>query len=844
MGGALSSSNGSSGLPSSSQRAPDTDAVHLSSSPSPLSQPQNQQASRKRRLPPCSTELIDIREENARGTEVDQKATEQFADHKSSSQIDAKKVSSIDATPDGETYRYKVQAGELYWAMRKDITKFIAKLPEPLPAHSGLQKMVKKDHFFICFPNAKCAEKGVNLLTGRVFRKQALEVERVARQPFKRQRVSTLVKKAPINDETNVLRDNDNDGDKDGEGNGEAGQDRQKSDLSPMAYPSGADVTAQWRDVPYDKQVQRKRAKIISVLRDVTRHLRRELKHIDRLPWLSALVFSRPEQDKRQPLCCPLVAVLAADDQIGVRDYYRNKNEFTIGRPPCADDVNEESAGSNAQTSEDAVIGFTLGLMRRGQFCVGAVDESCKTTSKLAIEVARALTPVVRASGLPPYDRFSHVGYWRQLTIRESSCSGQALVTVAVNPKYFETERTAESDSCLADSQCREAVVSALKALFRTRHEHAVREDDDAVGITWQPCADISSVPPDTPTQHLYGLKAIHETLQPIDSSLIPQPKANNTASSALSSSTVATKDGEAGAVDTATPSNDVPISAIPTTALSSSQGSKLKFRIQPGSFFQVNSRMADVLYGLVADCASLTEETTILDVCCGTGTIGISLARRVRDVLGIEISKVAVIDAEHNAKLNSVDNARFIVGKVEEKIHEAVRLVVSQNRGKQRPCVVVLDPPRAGVPNSVIAAIRGMPQVTRVVYVACEPKNFFRNALGFCRPTSKAFRLEPFQPVFAYGVDLFPHTPHVEMVVVLDRILDYEPVPKFVRKEGDEAQQEAGDKVTKDDDGAQKMDCSNETKETVSVDSGVPKLATDASEEQDVEQGKKDGLS
>lgn len=831
MGGALSTSNGSAGPPSSSQRAPDTDATHPSSSPSPLSLFQNQQASRKRRLPPSSTELTDVREGNDRGTEVGQNAIEQFAANKSPSQVDVSKVSSIDATPDGETYRYKVQAGELYWAMRKDITKFIAKLPEPLPAHSGLQKMVKKDHFFICFPNAKCAEKGVSLLTGRVFRKQTLEVERVARQPFKRQRVSTLFKKAPINDETYVLRDDGNFDDNDGEGNGEAGQDRQKSDLSPMVYPSGADVTAQWRDVPYDKQVQRKRAKLITVLRDVTRHLRRELKHIDRLPWLSTLMFSRPEQDKRQPLCCPLVAVLAADDQIGVRDYYRNKNEFTIGRPPCVDDVNEKSAGSSAQTSEDSVIGFTVGLMHRGQFYVGAVDESCKTTSKLAIEVAHALTPVVRASGLPPYDRFSHVGYWRQLTIRESSCSGQALVTVAVNPKYFETKRTAEPDSCLSDRQCQEAVVSALKALFRTRHEHTVREDDDAVGIFWQSCADISSVPPDAPTQHLYGLKAIHETLQPIGSSLIPQAKVNRTASSALSSSTVANKDCEAVAVNAVTPSNDVPISVIPTTD-PSSQGPKLKFRIQPGSFFQVNSRMADVLYGLIADCASLKEEMTILDVCCGTGTIGISLARRVQDVVGIEINKIAVIDADYNSKLNSVDNAQFIVGKVEEKIHEAVKLVVSKNRGKQRPCVVVLDPPRAGVPNSVIAAIRGMPQVTRVIYVACEPKNFFRNALGFCRPTSKAFRLEPFQPIFAYGVDLFPHTPHVEMVVVLDRILDFQPVPKFVRKEDDEAKQEAGDKVTKDDDDAQKMDCSNETKKKAIVDSGVPKLATDASEE------------
>lgn len=189
-----------------------------------------------------------------------------------------------------------------------------------------------------------------------------------------------------------------------------------------------------------------------------------------------------------------------------------------------------------------------------------------------------------------------------------------------------------------------------------------------------------------------------------------------------------------------------------------------LTFRIQPTAFFQVNTLMAEKLYDLIGQLADVDKETVVLDLCCGTGTIGLSLAKRVHSVIGIELNASAVADAEFNAKLNNITNATFIAGKVEQHIQATVKKL------SDRPCVVILDPPRAGVHSDVIAAIRSVKAVKRIVYVSCEPNNFWQNARALCRPTSKQYKLDPFKPIEAYGVDLFPHTDHAELVILLQR--------------------------------------------------------------------------
>eukprot|EP00967_Tisochrysis_lutea_P062052 scaffold79579_cov28-Tisochrysis_lutea.AAC.4 len=119
------------------------------------------------------------------------------------------------------------------------------------------------------------------------------------------------------------------------------------------------------------------------------------------------------------------------------------------------------------------------------------------------------------------------------------------------------------------------------------------------------------------------------------------------------------------------------------------------------------------------------------------------------------------------NAKLNGIDNAMFISSKAELATRNVLEQLTVDER---RSLVAVVDPPRAGLHNDVIKALRSCLPLKRIIYISCHAPAFVRNAIGFCRPTSKAFEGEPFIPVHAYPMDMFPDTEHCELVVVLER--------------------------------------------------------------------------
>ncbi|XP_037536527.1 tRNA (uracil-5-)-methyltransferase homolog A [Nematolebias whitei] len=193
-----------------------------------------------------------------------------------------------------------------------------------------------------------------------------------------------------------------------------------------------------------------------------------------------------------------------------------------------------------------------------------------------------------------------------------------------------------------------------------------------------------------------------------------------------------------------------------------------LKFRISPHSFFQVNTGAAEVLYSAVGEWAQLDQDSTVLDVCCGTGTIGISLAKRVKKVIGIELCQEAVEDARVNAKLNGLSNVEFHCGKAEDVFPNILNAVVSPN------VTAIVDPPRAGLHSKVILAIRRAEHLKRLVYVACNAKAAMANFIDLCRAPSNRVHGAPFRPVRALAVDLFPQTMHVEMLLLLERV-DYD---------------------------------------------------------------------
>ncbi len=179
-----------------------------------------------------------------------------------------------------------------------------------------------------------------------------------------------------------------------------------------------------------------------------------------------------------------------------------------------------------------------------------------------------------------------------------------------------------------------------------------------------------------------------------------------------------------------------------------------LRLRISPQAFFQTNTEMAERLYGLAIDYAGLTGFERVYDLYCGIGTIALSLAPRVAEVWGLELIEEAIADAIAGARANEVDNARFFAGDV----RLALRELVAQ---AGRPDVVVVDPPRAGLSQKVVRRIiEASP--ARIVYVSCNPTTLAPNAAQLVEAGYRLRRVRP--------VDMFPQTPHIECVALLER--------------------------------------------------------------------------
>lgn len=178
-------------------------------------------------------------------------------------------------------------------------------------------------------------------------------------------------------------------------------------------------------------------------------------------------------------------------------------------------------------------------------------------------------------------------------------------------------------------------------------------------------------------------------------------------------------------------------------------------FRLSPRSFYQVNTPQAEVLYSLAADRAGLTGEEILLDLYCGTGTIGLTMADRCRHLYGVEILPEAVEDARRNAAANGVENATFVCGDAADAAARLKADGVSAD-------VILVDPPRKGLSEQLIATIDAFgPE--RVVYISCDPATLARDCGRFAEHGWHI--AAPAQPV-----DLFPRTAHVETVVLLEK--------------------------------------------------------------------------
>jgi 23S rRNA (uracil1939-C5)-methyltransferase len=180
-----------------------------------------------------------------------------------------------------------------------------------------------------------------------------------------------------------------------------------------------------------------------------------------------------------------------------------------------------------------------------------------------------------------------------------------------------------------------------------------------------------------------------------------------------------------------------------------------LRFRVRPNAFLQTNTEMAEQLYAIAREFAGLTGNETVYDLYCGIGTIGLSMAKNAMTVWGIEISEESVACAIENQELNAIGNTAFFAGNVGEVLADL------RTRAGD-PDVVVVDPPRAGLAGKALKRL-GEIAAPRIVYVSCNPTTL----AGDLKRLSEDYG---YRLVRARPVDMFPHTPHVECVALLER--------------------------------------------------------------------------
>ncbi|CAF2165262.1 unnamed protein product [Brassica napus] len=583
---------------------------------------------------------------------------------------------------------------------------------------------------FLTFENAEQLKNGVEILEGKNVNNKSLKIADVLPRTF----------------------------DKNGAKNPAAKLKSAREAVTPLA------------DLSYADQLEQKKASIAQMLKKLTRNARKACPNGKSLPeWVL-------QSREIGGLSCKLEGIIESPLVNG----YRNKCEFSTGY----------------SVEGKLTVGFMLGNFSAG---VTAVEEAvnCPNISKLACRYASIFQSFLEKSRLPVWNRFKSCGFWRQLTVREGSKPGVVSSDEDADSRIAEVMLMVQV--CSTDTD--EAEVATEFEEMAKAFAEGARASSPPLPLTVLVVQDhvgISNVaPPDCPLR------------------LLPIPVSDNGTHQDQSTNVL-------------------------TEARIHDHINNLRFSISPTAFFQVNTCAAEKLYSLAGDWADLGPDTLLFDVCCGTGTIGLTLAHRVGMVIGIEMNASAVSDAERNAKINGISNCKFICSKAEDVMSSLLTeyLDVSETEEAKPPSddldkqnssaeeisnsevqnneqkdsssepersakpqfknvVAIVDPPRPGLHPDVIKALRTHPRLKTLVYISCNPETLVANAIELCTPSfektgqeNKGYRRqsrmgtaalarhrakkmpasEPFKPVKAMAVDLFPHTDHCEMVMLLNR--------------------------------------------------------------------------
>ncbi|KAM0932208.1 putative tRNA (uracil(54)-C(5))-methyltransferase transcription factor C3H family [Dioscorea sansibarensis] len=286
---------------------------------------------------------------------------------------------------------------------------------------------------------------------------------------------------------------------------------------------------------------------------------------------------------------------------------YRNKCEFSVGY---------SSQGKRT-------VGFMLGNFREG---ITAVEEpiNCPNVSEISCKFASIFQEFLESSVLPVWNRIENHGFWRQFTVREGRRPSQVAVADSVDNQIAEVMLIVQFCSSDVDEMIMQ---SELKRMVQVLVRGAATSSP-ALPLTTVVVQDhkgISNVAPADCPMFVLPLVEVEEH------SFLEKVHA--------------------------------------TEARINDYVNNLRFCLSPTAFFQVNTLAAEKLYSLAGDWADLNSDTLLFDICCGTGTIGLTLAHRVGMVVGIEMNSSAVSDANRNAEINGITNCRFVCGKAEDVI-------------------------------------------------------------------------------------------------------------------------------------------------------------------------------
>jgi len=396
---------------------------------------------------------------------------------------------------------------------------------------------------------------------------------------------------------------------------------------------------------------------------------------------------------------------------------YRNKVEFTFG-----------------YTAKESSKIPTVGYLSSGWAGGVSRPHDLQNTPSEACGIADIFHAFLQECPLTPYVPQTHTGTWRVVTIRISRRTNQCMVLIQHASPPDSSSQVFESESVRLIEMLTSQPIPIPQDVFPRKQvqdstndeteqpslENDVMKEMYVTSVYFQQYDGLSTPHPGHPVQHRHGAKVIEEKL------------------------------------------------------------GKCIFQISPGAFFQVNTAGAEILFQLVllelrntgtaVQNNHVTDDMLLFDVCCGTGTIGLTCMKEglVGHLVGVDISEPAIEDAKINAAKNGFEESttRFVASRAETVLAHEIQ------RAHGRRILAVVDPAREGLHNDVLRTLRMNEQIQRLVYVSCNPTgSLVRDAAMLCAHPTKRYPGLPFKVTCAQPVDMFPLTHHCEMIMTFDRM-------------------------------------------------------------------------